>query len=293
MLRTAVVAVGRLALVPRADARAVARGRARSARWPAIPRFCHRFVCRLLGIRVRVTGAPAAIARCCSSPITRPGWTSRSSPRSRRSSSSRRAKSRAGRSSACSAKLQRTVFVDRDRRQETGEVNARSRNACRRRSGALFAEGTAGDGNKVLPFRSALVGAAQDAIASADDSSLRAAGRDRLSEPARAAARPPASSARRLVRQDELTDHIGSIIRTGAVDVSVTWGEPIAVRRRNRPQDLGPSAGIGRAEHDRAALRGPAVACGASRAFHLAAKGAKTAPIAGNPGQFYQESGMS
>ena len=32
----------------------------------------------------------------------------------------------------------------------------------------LFGEGTAGDGNRVLPFRTALIGAARDAIASAE-----------------------------------------------------------------------------------------------------------------------------
>lgn len=58
------------------------------------------------------------------------------------------------------AKLLRTVFVDRTRRQETGAVNAE----IARRLGegdpvVLFAEGTSSDGNRVLEFRSALVGA--------------------------------------------------------------------------------------------------------------------------------------
>jgi len=63
------------------------------------------------------------------------------------------------------AKAQRTVFVDRTRR--TATVAHAGKVATRLSSGdimVLFAEGTAGDGNKVLPFRSALVGAAQMAI---------------------------------------------------------------------------------------------------------------------------------
>ncbi len=62
------------------------------------------------------------------------------------------------------AKLQRTVFVDRQKRSETGAVNRSV--ASRLEAGdviVLFAEGTTGDGTRLLPFRSALLGAARDA----------------------------------------------------------------------------------------------------------------------------------
>ena len=60
------------------------------------------------------------------------------------------------------ARLQRTVFVDRDRRHATGD----SRDEMRKRltSGeilVLFAEGTSGDGRSVLPFKSSFFGAAE------------------------------------------------------------------------------------------------------------------------------------
>ena len=58
------------------------------------------------------------------------------------------------------AKLQRSVFVDRARRHKTGEVNAEI--AQRLNDGdpvVLFGEGTSSDGNRVLPFRTALIGA--------------------------------------------------------------------------------------------------------------------------------------
>src|SRR5262245_63553740 len=62
------------------------------------------------------------------------------------------------------AKMQRTVFVDRIRRHLTGEAVAeivdRIRNGV---SVVLFAEGTSSDGNRVLPFRSALLGAVEEA----------------------------------------------------------------------------------------------------------------------------------
>lgn len=62
------------------------------------------------------------------------------------------------------AKLQRTVFVDRSKRQQTGDAIAEivSRLAGGT-SMVLFAEGTSSDGNHVLPFRSALVGAVREA----------------------------------------------------------------------------------------------------------------------------------
>lgn len=66
------------------------------------------------------------------------------------------------------ARLQRSIFVDRQRRGKTGEVNRRI--ADRLGTGdalVLFAEGTTSDGARVLTFRSALVGAAQ---ATASDS---------------------------------------------------------------------------------------------------------------------------
>lgn len=59
------------------------------------------------------------------------------------------------------ARLQRTVFIDRTRRSQTGHAAE----AIARRIGngdvmVLFAEGTTGDGTRILPFRSALIGAA-------------------------------------------------------------------------------------------------------------------------------------
>ena len=60
------------------------------------------------------------------------------------------------------ARLQRTVFVDRERRHATR--GARDEMRERLEAGdilVLFAEGTSGDGRSVLPFKSAFFGAAE------------------------------------------------------------------------------------------------------------------------------------
>ncbi len=60
------------------------------------------------------------------------------------------------------ARLQRSIFVERQRRGKTAEVNRDI--AERLQLGdalVLFAEGTTSDGTRILPFRSALIGAVQ------------------------------------------------------------------------------------------------------------------------------------
>jgi 1-acyl-sn-glycerol-3-phosphate acyltransferase len=194
-----------------------------------IPVFYHRLVCRLLGVRVRASGAPVD-ARPLLIVANHSSWLDISIITSL-APVVFVAKSEIARWPffGLLAKLQRTVFVERNRRHRTGAVNAEI--AQRLAEGdpvLLFGEGTAGDGNRVLPFRTALIGAARDAIA--------AAGNDRVwIQPLSIAyvsqqgialgrhLRPRAAWYGKM----KLTGHIGRIVRTGAVDVSVTWGEPI------------------------------------------------------------------
>ena len=64
------------------------------------------------------------------------------------------------------AKLQRSVFVDRNRRNEVGD---KANEILERLAGGdhivLFAEGTSSDGNSVVPFKTALFAAAKPAAA--------------------------------------------------------------------------------------------------------------------------------
>jgi lyso-ornithine lipid O-acyltransferase len=71
------------------------------------------------------------------------------------------------------ARLQRTVFVDRARRHQTGDAIAEIvKRLASGTSVVLFAEGTSSDGNRVLPFRSALIGAVKEAGSRAESGIL-------------------------------------------------------------------------------------------------------------------------
>ena len=128
------------------------------------------------------------------------------------------------------ARLQRTVFVDRQRRHKTGEVNAEiARRLVDGDPVVLFGEGTSSDGNRVLPFRTALIGAAHTALTEAQVGhvdvqplSLAYVRRHGL---------PLGREERRSLAWYggiDLWPHLMNVLRRGAVDVVLTWGEPIA-----------------------------------------------------------------
>jgi 1-acyl-sn-glycerol-3-phosphate acyltransferase len=129
------------------------------------------------------------------------------------------------------AKAQRSIFVDRTRRHQTAEAIAEI--AQRLADGTpvvLFAEGTSSDGNRVLPFRSALVGAARDALAQIKPA------QQVLVQPlsicyTRFQGLPMGRQHRPIVAwygDLDFMPHMKEFIRRGAVDAVVTWGEPIA-----------------------------------------------------------------
>jgi 1-acyl-sn-glycerol-3-phosphate acyltransferase len=196
-----------------------------------IPVFYHRFVCWLLGIRVHRVGVPIS-ARPLLIVANHASWLD-ISVITAQAPVVFVAKSEIARWPffGLLARLQRTVFVERDRRHKTGEVNAEI--AQRLAEGdpvLLFGEGTAGDGNRVLPFRTALIGAAGAALASAEHSGeiwiqpLSLAYVSQHGIPLGRYLRPRAAWYGKM----GLVPHIGRIARLGAIDVAVTWGEPIA-----------------------------------------------------------------
>jgi 1-acyl-sn-glycerol-3-phosphate acyltransferase len=132
------------------------------------------------------------------------------------------------------ARLQRTVFVERERRSKTAE----SRDQIRERllegdALVLFPEGTSNDGNRVLPFKSALMGAAESQI-----------GTDAQGAPVYVPVQPVSVSyvgvhGMPMGRENrplfawygdmELVDHLWEGLVTGPVDLVIEFHEPLTV----------------------------------------------------------------
>jgi 1-acyl-sn-glycerol-3-phosphate acyltransferase len=129
------------------------------------------------------------------------------------------------------AKLQRTVFIDRERRHRTG---AATQEIAERLLGGdavvLFAEGTSSDGNRIHPFRSALVGAVHHAIGHSTDHK-RVTVQPLSLAYVRTSGLPIGRALRDRVAwygDADLIPHLLGVLASGAVDVTVSWGEPVA-----------------------------------------------------------------
>jgi len=132
------------------------------------------------------------------------------------------------------ARLQRTVFVERERRSSTGEV----RDAIRDRlldgdTLLLFPEGTSHDGNRVLPFKSALLGAAEARLASGAHVKV---------QPVSAAytglhGLPMGRENRPLIAwygAMEMVPHLWEALHAGPLDVVVQFHDPLSLDAMDR-----------------------------------------------------------
>jgi 1-acyl-sn-glycerol-3-phosphate acyltransferase len=122
------------------------------------------------------------------------------------------------------ADIQRTVFVDRARRHRTGDaVGAIAEQLASGTSVVLFAEGTSSDGNRVLPFRSALIGAIEQAENIViQPMSICYTGQHGI---------PMGRQYRPLVAwygDLDFMPHIKAFIARGAVDAVASYGEPVS-----------------------------------------------------------------
>ncbi|SFV37921.1 1-acyl-sn-glycerol-3-phosphate acyltransferase [Devosia crocina] len=136
--------------------------------WPVLPRLFHRLGCVFLGLRVTVIGSPAK-GRPTLLVSNHISWTDIVAIGSA-AEVTFVAKQEVGRWPLVGmlANLQKTIYVDRTRRAGTGQTaQAMGRHMAGGHAVLLFAEGQSDIGTHVLPFRSALVGAAQHAMAAA------------------------------------------------------------------------------------------------------------------------------
>src|SRR6202165_3951911 len=162
------------------------------------------------------------------------------------------------------AKLQRTIFINRQARHQTG---AATREIAGRLLGGdavvLFAEGTSSDGIRVLPFRSSLVGAVHHALGDATQHPHVTVQPMSLSYVSLSGLRMGRGLRERVAWYGdvELVPHLLSVLASGAVDVTVSWGEAIAYDMR-----VGSEALAARSAHpcrsSRCEARGKAASCG-------------------------------
>ena len=208
----------------------------------ALPRAYHKLVCRLLGIRVRVTGrvaegkpvlfvsnhvswldipALSTVAPLCFVAKAEVGtWFF----------------------IGLLAKLQRSVFVDRTRRtlvkNKAGEIAER---LAQGDNIVLFAEGTSSDGNRVLPFRSSLFSAASFTPNSAGNGG----GPEAVVQTVAIAythlhGLPILRHERPLIAWYggmDILNHAWNVLKSGPLDVTISIGEPVALASlRDRKQ---------------------------------------------------------
>jgi lyso-ornithine lipid O-acyltransferase len=189
-----------------------------------VAQLWQRLACRLMGVRVTVTGAPAP-DRPLLLLANHTSWLDIPVLASVAPVSFIAKKEVAGWPVVgFLARAQRTIFVDRERRHATAakadEVAGR---LARGDIIVLFAEGTSGDGNKVLPFRSALVGAAQRAMAEGGTAVVQPvaiAYPNMLGIPLGRQHRPLVA----WYGGADLLPHLRRILSQGGVDVHVVFG---------------------------------------------------------------------
>ena len=138
------------------------------------------------------------------------------------------------------ARLQRTVFVNRERKRDAGiQADTIAERLVQGDVMVLFAEGTTGNGHRLLPFKSALFAAPQMA--------LQQAGLEKVSvQPVAIAYNTLHGMPLGRYHQPlaawpgdvGLTPHLLSFLRLGAFDVDVAFGEAIAFTAGTKRKEI-------------------------------------------------------
>lgn len=227
IVRLAVLVLGTLVLLPlQLAAVRIAPGKA-----GALPRRFHRLVCLCLGVRRRLKGTPPPTGTGVLIVANHVSWLDISVLGAERTLSFVAKSEVAGWPViGALAGLQRTVYIDRQRRGATAGTAAVM--GARLAAGddiVLFAEGTTGDGTRILPFRSSLLGAAQHAIDEAGGDvtvyplTITYTGTQGL---------PGGRTDRAALAwygDTELVPHLRHVLASGKVDVELEWGAPIVM----------------------------------------------------------------
>ena len=206
-----------------------------------LPHAYHKLVCRLVGIRVRISGEldPNRPVLLVSNHVS---WLDIAAL-STVAPLSFVAKSEVGAWPFVSwlAKLQRSVFVDRSRRtivkDKAGEIAER---LAQGDNIVLFAEGTSSDGNRILPFRSSLFSAASLTPSAANDNGPEAVIQTVAIAYTHLHGLPILRHERPFVAwygDMDMLSHAWNVLKSGPLDVTIRLGEPVRLASlRDRKQ---------------------------------------------------------
>lgn len=197
--------------------------------WAILPRMFHKLACIFLGLRVTIIGAPS-VGRPTLLVSNHISWTDIIAIGSV-ADVTFVAKREVGEWPFVGyiARLQRTIFVNRNRRSDTGRTaQAMGEHMAAGNSVLLFAEGQSDTGTHVLPFRSALIGAAQHAM-------IEAGAKDVVIQPltvayTRIQGLPVSRNERGLIgwaKSKSLKQNIVAILSGPVKDVTVAFGNPV------------------------------------------------------------------
>ncbi|MFN3718465.1 MAG: lysophospholipid acyltransferase family protein [Rhizobium rhizophilum] len=131
------------------------------------------------------------------------------------------------------AKLQKTIFVVREEKRRTGDqVNEIAARMADGEIVVLFPEGTTSDGNRILGIKSSLFGAAAAALPGGEDGVVH------VQPVAIAYTRVQGMPMGRYHRPIAgwpgdvgLVEHLIGVLRAGALDVDVTFGETVEFKK--------------------------------------------------------------
>jgi 1-acyl-sn-glycerol-3-phosphate acyltransferase len=194
------------------------------------PHWYHRRVCRLLGIRLHITGAvaqdrPVLIVSNHTSWLDIPVISAVAPV-------SFIAKKEVASWPFVSwlARLQNSVFVDRQRRTKVNETATEIIDRLRAGDSlVLFAEGTSSDGNRVLPFKTSLFAAAKPSRTTGEDEPIAYVQTMGLAYTHLHGV--PLSRADRVhvgwYGDMELAGHLWRLLKAGPLDVRITIGPPV------------------------------------------------------------------
>jgi 1-acyl-sn-glycerol-3-phosphate acyltransferase len=199
--------------------------------WHMLPRAFHNLACFFLGLRVTVVGRPAA-GRPTLLVSNHISWTDIVAIGSVIDLTFvSKSEIRDWHFVGLLANLGRTIYVDRTRRADAHRTSREmSARLADNRPVLLFAEGQSDIGTHVLPFRTALVGAAQHAM-------TEAGAKDVAIQPVTIAythlqGLPVSRTERSLIawiKSKSAVQNIREILAGNSKDVTVAFGKPIAL----------------------------------------------------------------